>query len=253
VMGEDPIRILIADDHTLLRAALAQLLRAEGFEVVAAAGNAQQTVELSAQHQPDVLLLDIEMPGNEHPEVTVRAVQRAAPDVQILVLTMHDDPILLQALLPLGIRGFLHKTITHQALGATVRDTRSPDSPPVVSLASSSIVETSPAEQGALSPRETEVIELAAHGRSNYQIGRALGIAEGTVKRHMRSSFDKLDARSRVEAANKAVQLGLIRPPVLTPNRRPQVSAGGIGRTSVTPTMPVPGVGHPLAGGVKAP
>jgi DNA-binding NarL/FixJ family response regulator len=216
----DGIRILIADDHTLLRNALAEILQLdEGFDVIAVAGDVPETIRMAAEHRPDIVLLDIEMPGNQHPPTTVRQLQQAAPGMRILVLTMHDDPALVQSMLPLGIRGFLHKTVTYKALCAAVRDACSPANPVTILLSASSLTNPDPEGPGPLSPREREVVELAAQGLSNYQIARRLGIAEGTVKRHMRSIFDKLQARSRVEAANKAVAQGLIRPPVAHPLR----------------------------------
>ncbi|MFE0175097.1 response regulator [Streptomyces sp. NPDC059002] len=219
----DPIRILIADDHTLLRNALAELLQAEeGMDVVAGAGHVSELLDLASQHQPDIVLLDIEMPGNDCPEVTVRQLRGASPDTKVLVLTMHDAPALVQSLLTLGIRGFLHKTVSRQTLSAAVRDACAPGGPVAVSLSEGRVTMGATPSQGPLSPRETEVIDLAAQGMSNYQIARHLGIAEGTVKRHMRNIFDKLRARSRVEAANKAVETGLISHPVPV-GRRPHL------------------------------
>ncbi|ARX84622.1 MULTISPECIES: response regulator [Streptomyces] len=214
----DPIRILIADDHTLLRDALAELLDTEeDFEVVGVAGDVSETLGLVAELDPHVLLLDIEMPGNQHPPSTVRHLRQLAPGLRILLLTMHDDPRLVQALLPLGIRGFLHKTVSHQSLAGTVRDVCAGGSRVTVSLSAESLAAPEPDGGGVLSARETQVVELAASGLSNYRIARRLSIAEGTVKRHMRNIFGKLSAGSRVEAANKAVELGLIAPPVAVP------------------------------------
>ncbi|MCD9143684.1 response regulator [Streptomyces albireticuli] len=216
----DTIRILIADDHTLLRNALAEILQTtDEFEVVATAGSAPEAIRLAAEHQPDITLLDIGMPGNAHPPTTVRKLQQAAPSGGVLVLTMHDDPQLVQALLPLGIRGFLHKTVSHQALFAAVREATTPGSRITLSLSAESLAAPPPPAPGPLSPREAQVVELAAHGLSNYQIARRLDITEGTVKRHMRNIFDKLGVGSRVEAANKSVELGLIEPPVAAPKR----------------------------------
>ncbi|MFI9204234.1 response regulator [Streptomyces sp. NPDC053048] len=229
----DPIRILIADDHTLLRNALAELFQIEGgLEVVAVAGDVPALLHLASEHQPDIVLLDIEMPGNEAPQTTVRKLRDVSPDVKIVVLTMHDDPTLVQSLLPLGIRGFLHKTVTRQTLSAAVRDACTPGSPVTVSLSEGRLAAGATAPHGPLSPRETEVIDLAAQGLSNYQIARRLGIAEGTVKRHMRNIFDKFQARSRVEAANKAVEIGLIAHPVPVTSRRRHSHALGLATPS---------------------
>lgn len=225
-VATDDIRILIADDHTLVRNALAELLSIEdGLEVVAVAGSAGEAVRLAVDHAPRVVLMDIEMPGNEQPPVTVRRLRQLVPGVRVLVLSMHDDPALVRSMLGAGVSGFLHKTVTHQALSAAVRSSCAPGTPVTVSVPAASR-EVPEAEAGPLSPREGEVIELASQGLSNHQIARRLNIVEGTVKRHMRSIFDKLDARSRVEAANKAVELGLIKSPVPTHRRRAYANAG---------------------------
>ncbi len=216
------IRILIADDHTLLRNALAELLQAQdGLDVVAAAGSVPEALRLAAEHRPHVVLLDIEMPGNHNPLSTVRQLQHIVPDVRILVLTMRDEPALVQSLLPLG-RGLPHRTLTHQALCAAVRDACEADGGPVTVLLSADGLTDPAPVTGPLSPREHEVISFAAQGLSNYQIARRLDIAEGTVKRHMHSIFDKLGARCRLAAVNRAVELGLIVPPVpAAPRDRP--------------------------------
>ncbi|MFE2496827.1 response regulator [Streptomyces scopuliridis] len=211
-------RIVIADDHTLLRDALAELIRGMGdFDVTAAVGDAPAAIAMAAEHRPDVLLMDIEMPGNEDPARTVRAVQAASPDTKIMVLTMHDDPRLLQSLLPLGIRGYLHKTATHHALVAALRDACSQDGL-TVSLPPRPRSEPDPRPRpDVLSPRELEVIALVAAGHSNRRAATQLGLTEGTVKRHLRNIFAKLGAVSRVDAVNKAVAAGLIPPPSAAP------------------------------------
>ncbi|MFE9885387.1 response regulator [Streptomyces scopuliridis] len=211
-------RIVIADDHTLLRDALAELIRGMGdFDVTAAVGDAPAAIAMAAEHRPDVLLMDIEMPGNEDPARTVRAVQAASPDTKIMVLTMHDDPRLLQSLLPLGIRGYLHKTATHHALVAALRDACSQDGL-TVSLPPRPRPEPDPRPRpDVLSPRELEVIALVAAGHSNRRAATQLGLTEGTVKRHLRNIFAKLGAVSRVDAVNKAVAAGLIPPPSAAP------------------------------------
>lgn len=218
----DDIRILIADDHTLLRDALAELLNGEAdLDVVAVAGSADQAVRLAAERRPDVVLLDIEMPGNRWPADTIGRLREAVPGVRILVLSMHDEPALVQSMLSLGISGFLHKTVTHKALSEAVRSACTPGAPVTISLSCADTLMQTVAEQaGPLSRRECEVVELVSQGLSNYQIARRLDIVEGTVKRHMRSIFDKLTARSRVEAVNRAIELGLIAPPVPAPRRR---------------------------------
>lgn len=248
-------RVVIADDHTLLREALAELIQGMGdFDVVAAVGDAPGMVAAVAEHRPDVVLMDIEMPGNEDPARTVRSLQAASSDTKIMVLTMHDDLLLLQTLLPLGIRGYLHKTSTHRALTAALRDACSQDgltvslpprarplgggepeaaapAPPVpgsVPVPGSAPVPGSvPAapvsepDRDLLSHREREVLALVASGLSNRRTASHLGLTEGTIKRHMRNIFAKLGATSRLDASNKAVSAGLIPAPTAPPAPAP--------------------------------
>jgi DNA-binding NarL/FixJ family response regulator len=225
----DQIRILIADDHTLLRDALAELLDSEDdMNVVAVAGSADRAVRLAGEVRPDIVLLDIEMPGNQRPCDTVGKLRDTAPGTRILVITMHDEAAIVRAMLPLGISGFLHKTVTHKAVSEAVRGAFIPGAPVTVSLSAGTLLAPAPEECGPLSPREGEVVGLVSRGLSNYQIARRLGIVEGTVKRHMRSIFDKLAARSRVEAVNRAVELGLVAP--IVPQRQ----------SDPHPQMPIP-------------
>ncbi|MCC9311312.1 response regulator transcription factor [Kitasatospora sp. RB6PN24] len=214
VRGE--VRILVADDHTLLREALCELLATEpGFEVVAQAGTGTETVALAARHRPDVLLLDIEMPEND-PPVTVRRLLAQQPGLRIIVLSMDDGRRLVQELLALGVCGYLHKSVSRQTLVSTIRQRDDGRHTVTVSVGPRSVWQGGGAGAdelpGGLSQREVEVLEWTAQALSNRQIAGRLGITEGTVKRHLRNIFGKLDAVSRIDAVNKAVELELIPP-----------------------------------------
>ena len=212
------VRILVADDHTLLREALVELLHLEeGFDVVAQAADARAAVQLAGRTRPDVALLDIQMPYNDDPATTVRLLLQHQPDLAIIVLSTDDHPILVRQLLALGVRGYLHKSATRQTLVAAIRARGESGSRVVtVSVASEGLPPGSPGSRDRaavrLSERELEVLVHVAAALSNRQIGARLGITEGTVKRHMRSVFDKLGAVSRIDAVNKAVALALIHP-----------------------------------------
>ncbi|MFB7877554.1 response regulator [Nocardia sp. NPDC056064] len=205
-----PIRILVADDHTLLREALCELLSTEpDFDVVAQAGTGTATVALAGEHRPDVLLLDLEMPESD-PAATVGRLLAQDPALRIIVLSMHDGQQLVQQLLALGVSGYLHKGTGRQTLTAAVRQSIG-EGPRTITLSVSSASLRTPTDDPAvLSAREREVLVLVAEARNNRQIASTMGITEATVKRHLRNIFAKLHAVSRLDAVNRAVELSLI-------------------------------------------
>ncbi|GAA0677732.1 response regulator transcription factor [Kitasatospora atroaurantiaca] len=219
-----PIRILAADDHTLLRTALCQLLDAEeDMKVVAQTGSGTALPELVAAHRPDVVLLDVEMPGS-HPQTMSRTLLTRFPWMRLIILSMYDGPPLVQELLALGVRGYLHKSVSRESLVSTIRTAARDDQQVTVSVSRTSLsaLTADPAVSAArLSSRELGVLEHVANALSNRQIAALLGITEGTVKRHLRNIFDKLGAVSRIDAVNKAVAAELINPPVVPPQRSP--------------------------------
>lgn len=212
----DLINILVADDHTLLRNALCDALQSEpDLNVVAEASSGQTAVELAIQLCPQVVILDVEMPG-QAATTTLEQIRDLCGDPDVLILSMHDDPYLIQEFLSLGVSGYLHKSASRGALVSAIRMTRRPDQRNVtmsVSRQSLTATRPEPHSRGLLSAREIQVLSHVAQARSNRQIGSSLGITEGTVKRHLRNIFDKLGAVSRMEAVNKAVAASLIDPP----------------------------------------
>ncbi|WP_306317866.1 MULTISPECIES: response regulator transcription factor [unclassified Streptomyces] len=213
-LPSDPIRVLAADDHQLLRTALCELLDAEpDLTVVAQAGSGLGLAELVRRHRPHVLLLDVEMP-HSHPKTTVRSLLEACPDLRIIILTMFDDQPLVQELLQLGARGYLHKSVPREALLAAIRNAVHEEDQVTISVPRGSFTagqdQGHAPSMGAVSPREREVLVCVAEAMSNRQIAGRLGITEGTVKRHLRNIFEKLAAVSRIDAVNKARAQGLI-------------------------------------------
>ena len=197
----DRVRIVIVDDHTLLREALGDVLRLESdIAVVGEAGYADEAVTVVRLTKPDIVLLDVEIPGGQPAEVT-RRLAEASPNSRMIVLSMHDSPSLVREMLDLGVHGYLHKSVSRSDLAGAIRGVHHHGERVVLSV--------SPAEhetqgEGLLSTREREVITLVAEALSNRQIAARLHITEGTVKRHLRNIFDKLGAVSRIDAVNKA-------------------------------------------------
>jgi len=214
MMAEAPgrLRVVLVDDHTLFREGVAELLTAEeDVSVVGEAGDSVNAVRLVGSKRPSVVLLDVEMP--HHPvSVTISGIRRASRDTRILILTMHDEPGLLQRVLAAGAHGVLLKTATRQELVGAVRAVGY-HGKSVLSVSQRSAAELALPATSPLSPREVEVLELTGQALSNAQIAAHLFITEGTVKRHLANIYTKLDAVSRLDAVNKAVAARLISSP----------------------------------------
>jgi two-component system, NarL family, nitrate/nitrite response regulator NarL len=212
------IRVVIADEQSLLRESLCALLDAEpGIEVVGQTGHAAELVSLVARARPDLVLFDVHMALSGDREAIVNRLLHGIPPCHVLVLSMLDQPHLVQSLLDLGVHGYLHKSVSYGTLIDAVRAQRGTRSHQTVTLplrrGALRVVGTG-ASQGPsdLSAREVEVLTHAAAALSNRQIAVQLGIAEGTVKRHLSNIFEKLDAVSRLDAVNKAASMRLIHP-----------------------------------------
>lgn len=201
----DQTRVLIVDDHTLVREGLREILRTQAdLVIVGEAGDSVAAVTAAGEEQPDVILLDIEIPGAEV-TTTIRQIRSCAPGSRVIILSMYEGPQLLSALLAAGIRGYLLKSIHWQELAVAIRAVRADSSRIVLGVSSESLNQLGegPTSDG-LSAREREVLDLVAEALSNSQIASRLGLTEATVKRHLRNIFVKLGAVSRLDAVNKA-------------------------------------------------
>jgi len=205
---DDPITILIVDDHTLVREGLREILQTQAdLRVVGEAGDSAATIALAEKERPDVILLDIEIPGGDA-SATVREIRERSPESRVIVLSMHEGPQLVQALLGAGIRGYLLKSVHWEELVVVIRAVYSDSNRVILGVSQESLryvgQEPSP---DPLSAREREVLNLVAQALSNSQIASALHLTEATVKRHLANIFSKLGAVSRLDAVNKAAAL----------------------------------------------
>jgi DNA-binding NarL/FixJ family response regulator len=201
--GFGRVRVLIVDDHTLLRDGLRNILEAEDdIAVVGEAGNGREALEWVASARPDVVVLDVGIPGDSVTR-TVAEIQRASRGTDILILSTYDDPPVVRELLAMGVRGYLLKSVTRQDFVTAVRGVRRDPHRVVLSISHQSLQQVNGATT-VLSPREREIMALVAAAMSNAQIAHRLAITEGTVKRHLRNIFTKLGAVSRIDAVNKA-------------------------------------------------
>jgi two-component system, NarL family, nitrate/nitrite response regulator NarL len=214
------IRIVIADDHPIFRDGVNRLLQSEpGFRVVGEAGDGEDAVRICTRLRPDVLLLDVMMPGTGGLQA-LRQLSQEAPSVRTLVLTAGLDSAAVSTALELGARGVLLKGSATSLLFESIRSITKEEYW-LGCNAAGQMVETY-RDMGAglesralnnkyrLTPRELEVVTRVAAGESNKQIGEALSMRENTVKHHLTSIFDKTGVFSRLELAVFAMNHGLI-------------------------------------------
>jgi DNA-binding NarL/FixJ family response regulator len=206
-----PLRVVLVDDHRLFRESLGALLGVhEGIEVVAEGADGEEAVRLARQHRPDVLLLDVEMPGQSVLTSLVE-IRSASPDTRIVVLTMHENTTLARQLLLRGASAYLIKTIGHHELVAAIRATTERGHDMVtLSVSRGGLAGLAASGAPVLSDRELEVLTLVSRARSNAAIARELQISEGTVKRHLSNINAKLGSTSRLDAVRRATRARLL-------------------------------------------
>jgi NarL family two-component system response regulator LiaR len=208
------IKVLLADDHHMVRAGIRQLLEsASDIQVIAEAGDGEEAQALIQKHKPDVAVLDIQMPKASGIEVT-RWVRSHLPEVGVLILTAYDDEPYVMAVLQAGANGYVLKTAKTEELIQAVRDVHEGKSAldPVVTqkLMSNLFKGSDKTSFEPLTDRELDVLRLAAKGYTNKSIGMQLNISDRTVQGHLAHIFSKLQATSRTEAVMRGVSLGWI-------------------------------------------
>ena len=215
----DVIRILIVDDHEVVRDGLAVMLaRQEDISVVGEAKNGLEAVEKSLELHPDVVLMDLRMPELNGVEA-MRRIRDELPDLKFLVLTTYDTDEYIFEAIEAGAKGYLLKDASREELFQAVRAVHRGESliePGVASrlldrLAQLSRQATQTSSNDTLSQRETEVLRLMAHGSANKAIAALLSISESTVKTHVSNIFQKLEVGQRTEAVTKAMSMGIIK------------------------------------------
>ncbi len=205
------IRVLLCDDHAMVRAGLERLLQATGdIEVVASCASGDEAVRAARELRPDVVLLDMAMPGMDGTS-TARAITQADPDVRVLMISTFGETREVQGALEAGAHGYLLKDVEPEVLLAGIRSLRAggmPLSPAIAArLVGGSrppVPVTTPSANGSgmpLTPRETEVLRLIVDGHSNKQIASRLGISEKTVKTYCGRMFQRLGVTDRTQAA----------------------------------------------------
>ena len=212
------LRVILIDDHTLIRVGLEGLLTRRGIEVIASVGSGQDCIRLVDDLKPDIKLLDMRMPGINGLGV-LELLRKHDPELPVVMLTTSTDEGDLLESLRQGAQGYLLKDMEPDELVLALRDIVSgktvvaPDLAPILAKAVqgggvSENEEPDASPFSELTPRETEILGLLAEGQSNKTIARNLGISDGTVKLHVKAILRKLEVHSRVEAAVMAVEQG---------------------------------------------
>lgn len=217
-MTEEKTRIMLVDDHNLFRSGIRLLLQEENFEIVAEAADGVEAVKRAVQFKPDLILLDLHLPGLAGPEV-LALIHHDLPDCTVLMLTVSEEGDDLERCLQIGASGYLLKTIEADELVSAIRRSLQGDmiiSPAMTSKLVARIrgresapVPVAPAQ---LTAREREVVGFIARGDSNKEIARELGLAESTVKIHVQNILKKLQLVSRVQIAVWASTQGFAAP-----------------------------------------
>jgi DNA-binding NarL/FixJ family response regulator len=214
------IRVLIADDHAVLRAGLKLLINARpDMEVVGEAGDGPGTVRSAQATAPDVVLLDLAMPGARFTQ-TIEQLARVAPGSRVLVLTMHDDPVYMQAALRAGVSGYIVKKAADIELLTAIRAvhhgrtfvdlTRPGEPPPGAELGRVTRDLPAGGQAKPLSQREAEVLRLLAQGHTNQEAADRLAVSVKTIETHRKRLSDKLGLKSRAQLFRFAVEVGLL-------------------------------------------
>ncbi len=207
------IRLLLADDHRMLRETLKRSMIDEGFEVVAEASDGMEAVQLAVEHRPDLVLMDVTMPEMDGVEAT-RQITEQAPEVRVVMLTMHADQDVLTAAIRAGAVGYLVKDCSFEEVADTIRSAMSNETDVTPQIAATMLAEARTLTddgESIVSKREIEVLQLIADGCSTPEVAEKLFISQKTVKNHLASIYAKLDARDRTQAVLQAVRMGIVR------------------------------------------
>lgn len=206
-----PIRIVICDDHNVVRSGLRAMLDQQpDFEVIAEAADGVEAIYATKTHGPDVVIMDLRMPRLDGVGA-IAGIKEDLPDAKILVLTTYDSDADILAAVEKGATGFLLKDAPHEELFTAIRNVHKGKAPLSPEVAAKLMNRIRAGEEELLSSREVEILRLVAIGTTNREIAKSLWISEATVKSHLNRILKKLDATDRTSAVTTALKLGIIR------------------------------------------
>ncbi len=214
------MRLLIADDHTLFGDSLGSLLASRGFEIVGTARDGQQAVDLTRRLNPDIVLMDLDMPGLDGLSAT-RLISAAMPQVKVIILTGSDEDAPLFEAIKSGAQGYLLKSLDSQGFISLIEGVGRGE-PALTPLLASKLLQelahpsrpaVEPHDPDALTDREQEVLQMLVSGvTSNRKLSQELGVSENTVKFHVRNILDKLHLHNRAQVVGFALRQGIVAP-----------------------------------------
>ncbi len=209
------MRVLIADDHGLVRSGLRILLESQdGIEVIAEADNGADARDIAVRERPDLAILDVKMPRLNGLEAT-RAIREQAPDVAVLILSMHDEERYLFEALKAGAAGYVLKRSADTDLLEAIEAVRRGEpflTPEAQQVLIKDVLDRGESREEELTPRELQVVKLVAEAHTNKEIAELLGLSEKTIENHRANAMHKLGMRDRVELVRYAIRRGLIDP-----------------------------------------
>jgi len=204
------LNVVLVDDHTMLRQGLRRALEAEGITVVGEASDGAEGVRIALATSPDVVLMDVTMPGVDGIDATKQLVAADA-SMRVVMLTMHIDRDVIDRALKAGAVGYLTKDSSISEVVEAIRLAANGDRPMSPQLAVAMLQEARKAPDSIISNREEEVLQLVADGLGTGEIAARMFISQKTVKNHLASIYEKLDARDRTQAVLMAVKMGIVK------------------------------------------
>jgi two-component system, NarL family, response regulator DegU len=203
------LSVILVDDHTMLRQGIRRALESEGIKVVAEASDGAEAIKLALEHKPDVVLMDVSMPGMDGVEAARRLVE-ADGRQRVVMLTMHIDRDVIDRAIRAGAVGYLTKDSSISEVILAIQLAANGDRPMSPRLAAAMLDEAR-REDALISVREEEVLQLVADGYGTNEIAERLYISGKTVKNHLASIYEKLNARDRTQAVLMAVKMGIVK------------------------------------------
>jgi DNA-binding NarL/FixJ family response regulator len=205
-----PTTVVLVDDHTMLRQGLRRALEAEGVKVIGEASDGDEGVKVALAAKPDVVLMDVSMPGTDGIDATKRLVG-ADNRMRVIMLTMHADRDVIDRAIKAGAVGYLTKDASIGEVIEAIRLAANGDRPMSPRLAEAMLTEARKDTEAIISSREEEVLQLVADGYGTTEIADKLFISQKTVKNHLASIYEKLNARDRTQAVLLAVKMGIVK------------------------------------------